>query len=165
MSYIVKRLAPGESILHEGRFHWLQKILPWLALIFLGILIIGVFIWIADLIRLKTTEMLITNRRVVLKRGFFNVKVDELNLASVEGAHIEQSFIGRIFGFGRLTLRGRGETEIVFPAMARPAQFRSALEAARMEDESRPVEVVAAANPVSPVNPSNRSARRELLSH
>ncbi len=169
MSYIAKRLAPGETILHEGRFHWMQRGAPWFALLFLGILVIGVIIWAAELVRLKTTEMYITNRRVVLKRGFFSVKVDELNLASVEGARIGQSFIARIFGFGRLTLRGKGETQIVFPSMNRPSSFRSALEAARMADEARPVEVAAAAAPAAgPPQERRKSGKRgsrELLTH
>lgn len=140
MSYISKRLAPDEVIVAEGRFHWLQYVWPWLALIFLGILIIGVVIWIKEMVRLNTTDFIVTNRRIVLKKGIINVDVDEMNLSSIEGSHIEQSILGRIFGYGQLTVHGRGEMEIRFPTMAKAGEFRAAAEGARMEGEIHPVE-------------------------
>jgi uncharacterized membrane protein YdbT with pleckstrin-like domain len=141
MSYLSRRLASGETIVHEGRFHWIQCTLPWLALLVLGILVIGVFIWIAEIVRLSTTRMIVTNRRVLLKKGFFTIQVDELILDSIEGAHIDQSIFGRIFGYGKLILRGRGDTHVEFPTMDRPSRFRAAIEDVRMHAEVRPVEV------------------------
>jgi uncharacterized membrane protein YdbT with pleckstrin-like domain len=145
MSYLSRRFAPGETIVHEGRFHWAQKLWPWIALVMLGILVIGIVIWFTELVRMGTTRMVVTSRRVLLKRGFWAVHVDELTLNSVEGAEIDQGLLGRIFGFGKLQLRGRGDTHINFPTMDRPGKFRAAIEAARMADETRgmqPVEVV-----------------------
>jgi uncharacterized membrane protein YdbT with pleckstrin-like domain len=139
MSYISRRLAPGEEILHEGRFHWVQKAWPWVALLVLGIIFVGVFIWIAELVRMNTTRMVVTSRRVILKRGFLSIKVDELTLASVEGAHVEQSIFGRMFGYGKLQIRGRGETHLQFPTMDRPGQFRAAIEDARIRGENVPI--------------------------
>jgi len=147
MSYIAKRLAPEETILRAGQFHWTQKLAPWLALLFLGWLVIGIFIWIGELFRLKTTEFVVTNRRLILKRGLFNVKVDEMNLASIEGGHIDQGILGRIFGFGRLTISGRGEMSIPFPTMAHPSAFRATIESARVGLEQEPVPVTPAPKP------------------
>jgi uncharacterized membrane protein YdbT with pleckstrin-like domain len=137
MSYLAKRLAPGEVIVHSGRFHWIRTVYAWGALIVLGVVLIGIFLWLAELIRLATTEFVVTNRRVVLKQGFFNVKVDELTLSSIEGAHIDQSIFGRLLGYGTLTMRGRGDTHLTFPAMVDPAAFRSAAEGARIDDETK----------------------------
>lgn len=144
MSYLSRRFADGEETVYEGRFHWAQKLWPWLALLMLGILVIGIVIWAAVLIRMRTTRMLVTNRRVMLKRGFWAVHVDELTLNSIEGAEIDQGVIGRIFGFGKLTLHGRGDTHIHFPSMDRPGKFRAAIETARIagEVQAAPVEVV-----------------------
>ena len=140
MSYIDKRLAPGEVIVYRGAFHWLQHFWAWMALIFLGVLLIGIVIWIKEMVRLNTTNFVVTNRRIVLKKGIINVDVDEMNLSSIEGSHIDQSIIGRIFGYGRLTVRGRGDSRIHFPTMAHAGQFRAAAEGARMEGEVHPVE-------------------------
>jgi uncharacterized membrane protein YdbT with pleckstrin-like domain len=164
MSYIAKRLAPGETIEVEGRFSWLQYVFPWAALLVLGVLLVGIVIWIREMVRLNTTEFVVTNRRVILKKGWLAVKSDELTLSAIEGSHIDQSFLGRLFGYGRLTIRGRGDTHLVFPTMARPGRFRTSAEAARMAEETRPVEVVpaseaaVAAASVSP--PLSRDARK-----
>ena len=140
MSYINKRLAPDEVIVAEGRFHWLAHLWAWLALVVLGVLLIGIVIWVREMVRLNTTNFVVTNRRIVLKKGILQVDVDEMNLSSIEGSHIDQSILGRIFGYGSLTVRGRGETQIKFPTMARPARFRAAAEGARMAGEIHPVE-------------------------
>ena len=75
MSYLARRLARGEEIVRVGRFHWLQKLAPWLALIFLGLLIIGVVIWAKELLRMGSAKMAVTNRRVLLKKGVLAVHV------------------------------------------------------------------------------------------
>jgi len=139
MSYITRRLAGGEEIIAEGRYHWFQKTWPWLALLFLGIIGIGIIIWAVALIRMATTKWAVTNRRVLLKRGFWTVHVGELTLPSIEGAEVDQSIFGRIFGFGKLKLKGRGETVLDFPSMAHPNRFRAAIEDARMRAEVQPV--------------------------
>ncbi len=159
MSYIAKRLAPGEQVAVEGRFHWLQYVYAWLALIVLGIVVIGVIIWIREMVRLATTEFTVTNRRVMLKQGFFTVKVDELTLGSIEGSHIDQSVIGRLFGYGRLTIRGRGETQIRLPTMARPSRLRAATEGALMAEEARPAEVIPVAPPNKQALPTGKARR------
>ena len=142
MSYISRRLAPGERIIRNGEYHWVQKAWPWVALVVLGILLIGIVIWLAALFRMSTTKWAVTNRRVILKQGFFRARVDELTLNSIEGAHVDQSLLGRILGYGKLRLSGRGETDLQFPTMSHPNMFRSAIEQARIAAESTPVEVV-----------------------
>ncbi|MEZ5938407.1 MAG: PH domain-containing protein [Hyphomonadaceae bacterium] len=137
MNYIDHQLADGETILVRGEFSWVQKALPWLALVFLGVVLVGIYLWVRESVRLATTEMVVTNRRLIVKKGLFNVDLDELTLGSLEGAHIDQSFLGRMFGMGRLLVRGRGETQLHFPTMAHPARFLAAAETARIEAERR----------------------------
>jgi hypothetical protein len=160
MSYISRRLAAGESIVYEGRFHFFQKLVPWLALLLLGVFIVGIVIWAGELIRQATTRWAVTNRRVMLKRGFFQVHMDELTLESIEGAHVDQSILGRMFGFGKLTLRGRGDTHIEFPTMDKPSHFRAAIEDARM-NERRPIDV-APAEPEPPIDETRGERKRRL---
>jgi uncharacterized membrane protein YdbT with pleckstrin-like domain len=158
MSYISRRLAPGEKIVREGHFHFFQLVWPWIALVLLGIIVIGIIIFVREMFRLGTTRMAVTNRRLILKRGFFVVNLDELTLGSVEGANIHQSIFGRMFGYGRLTVRGRGDTELHFPTMASPGRFRAAIEDARMHDEVKTVHV----EPEPPAGETPRERRRRL---
>lgn len=136
MSYLAKRLAPGETIAATGRFHWMQHVYAWALLVLLGLVLIGIFIWIREMIRLSTTEFLVTDRRIVLKQGFLAVRIDEVTLNSIEGAHIAQSLMGRLFNYGRLTIRGSGDTHLLFPTMADPGRFRAAAEGARIARET-----------------------------
>lgn len=150
MSYLSRRFADGEEVVYEGRFHWAQKVWPWLALLVLGVLVIGIVIWAAALVRMRTTRMLVTNRRVMLKRGFWAVHVDELTLGAIEGAEIDQGLVGRIFGFGKLILRGRGETHLRFPTMDQPGKFRAAVETARIAEETRALQPIDVAHDEPP---------------
>ena len=77
-----------------------------------------------------------TDRRIVLKQGFLAVRIDEVTLNSIEGAHIAQSLMGRLFNYGRLTIRGSGDTHLLFPTMADPGRFRAAAEGARIARET-----------------------------
>ena len=160
MSYVAKRLGPGEAVVVEGRFHWLQYLMAWAALVFLGIFVVGIVIFIKEMARLNTTDFVVTNRRVILKRGWMNVHLDELTLNSIEGAHIDRSILGRLFGYGKLELHGRGDTHMLFPTMARPDRFRSAIESARISEEARPLET-AVKRAISAPPPKRRLTRKE----
>jgi uncharacterized membrane protein YdbT with pleckstrin-like domain len=160
MSYVSRRLALGETVQYEGKFHWIQKAWPWVALLVLGVLVVGVIIWLVELVRMGTTQMVVTNRRVLLKKGFFSIKLDELTLGSIEGSHVDQSIFGRIFGYGKLTLRGRGETQLLFPTMDRPGAFRAAIEDARMHGE---VQSMAVAHEPEPPADETRHERKLRL--
>ena len=158
ISYISRRLAPGETIVHEGRFHFFQKIWPWIALVVLGVIVVGIIIWVAEMFRIGTTRMAVTNRRVILKKGFFSTQMDELTLGSIEGSHVSQSIFGRIFGYGKLSLKGRGETELEFPTMDQPGRFRAAIEDARMQGEVHSVHI----EPEPPIDETKSERRRRL---
>jgi uncharacterized membrane protein YdbT with pleckstrin-like domain len=137
MSFLDTRLAPGETVVYRGRFHIMQHIYAWAILLLLGVVLIGIFIWIREVVRLNTTEFVVTSRRVVLKDGFLAVRVNELTLSAIEGSEVHQSVLGRLFGYGRLTMRGRGDTHLEFPTIAHPRRFRSAAEGALMAGEGR----------------------------
>lgn len=143
MSYINTHLHEGEHVIYRGRFHWLWHARAWAALLIFGWLIIGIIYWIYEMIRLNTTEFAITNRSILLKKGFISAHVTQLSLEAVEGAKLDQGILGRIFGFGGLDIEGRGAGEIDFPTMARPAKFLSALNHAQMEAENAPMERLA----------------------
>lgn len=123
MRYIEKTLTSGEDVVYWGKFHWLWYARAWAVLIIFGILIVGIVWFIYEMLRLKTTEFAVTNRRIVIKRGILSAHVDQLSLSSIEGADLDQGIIGRIFGFGSLAIEGRGEGVLDFPTMAKPGEF------------------------------------------
>ena len=128
MGYIEETLSDSEHLIHEGHFHWTYYAAAWLSLIFLGVFVIGIIFFVQIMMRIWTTEVGVTNHRVILKTGWFSRSTDELALHSVEGVEVEQSILGRLFGYGRLIISGTGEEEVVTPLIADPLAFRKAID-------------------------------------
>lgn len=79
-----------------------------------------------------TTEMGVTNRRVVYKRGLISRKVEESRVDFIDGADLDQGIMGRIFNYGSVKVFGTGVEGIDFPRlMEDPVNFRRAILAAR----------------------------------
>ncbi|MGD9980497.1 MAG: PH domain-containing protein [Hyphomonadaceae bacterium] len=133
MRYIDQSLASGETVIQRGKWPVLFWIGAWLALLILGIAIVGVFIFVVAAVHMLTTDFAVTNRRVVIKRGLITRRTQELAVESVEGVSLQQSLLARLFGYGRVIVTGTGEATIVFPPMAHPVAFRRAIEAARAD--------------------------------
>ena len=133
MRYIDESLADGETIIQRGKWPGIFWFGAWAALILLGIIVVGVVIFLTAWIKMKTTDFAVTNRRVILKTGWLNRHTHELAVESVEGVSLDQSMIARMFGFGRVVVTGTGDAVIAFPPMANPVGFRRAIEAARAD--------------------------------
>lgn len=133
MRYIDESLAADETILRRGKWPGVFWFGAWAALLLLGIIVVGVIIFASAAIKMKTTDFAVTNRRVILKRGWLNRRTHELAVESVEGVSLDQSLIARLFGYGRVIVTGTGDAVIAFPPMAEPVAFRRAIEAARAE--------------------------------
>lgn len=130
MSYVRKTLAGDETVRLTARVHWIIWVRAWCALLLLGVVIVGVILFLRDLIFMVTTEVAITNRRLIKKTGWLNWKTSELELTSIEAVNLEQSFWGRLLGFGRLQIHGTGDDVWVSPLIAEPLRFRRELESA-----------------------------------
>lgn len=78
-----------------------------------------------------TTEIAITNKRLVYKRGLVARQVGEMSIDRIEGVNVMQSILGRIFGYGRVAVRGMGVGEVVLPPLDEPIAFRKAIDKAR----------------------------------
>lgn len=98
--------------------------------VFLAFLM-GLFRFVQMMIVKVTTEIAITNTRLIYKRGLVARYVGELNIDRIEGVNVLQSFFGRIFGYGRILVRGLGVGEVLLPTIADPIRFRKAIEKAR----------------------------------
>jgi len=133
MRYIDESLAEGETIIQRGQWPGIFWFGAWAALILLGIAIVGIFIFVRSAVIMKTTDFAVTNRRVILKRGWLNRRTQELAVESIEGVSVDQSMIARMFGYGRIVVTGTGDAVIVFPPMAHPVAFRRSIEAARAD--------------------------------
>lgn len=78
-----------------------------------------------------TTEIAITNQRLVFKRGLIARHIGEISIDRIEGVNVLQSIWGRMFNYGRLAIRGMGVGEVILPPIEDPITFRRAIEKAR----------------------------------
>ena len=112
MKCIKSTLPDNETIEMEISFHWTHTLVGWLYLLFLGWLIIGVFLFISMYLEKWTTERALTNRRLILKRGFIRRKTEEISFNRVEEVNLSQSILQRILGSGDIKVTGTGAGEI-----------------------------------------------------
>ena len=135
MSYIDESLVPGEVVLHRARVSWWSQ----MGMVVLGVLllvvVVGLFFLIAAWIRVHSTELAITNRRVIAKFGFIKRDTVEINLEKVEALRVEQGFWGRILNFGTILMTGTGGSIEPIPNIADPLVFRRKF----MEATDRPM--------------------------
>jgi uncharacterized membrane protein YdbT with pleckstrin-like domain len=87
-------------------------------------IVIGFLTILMPIIRQVTTEMAITNKRVIIKTGLISRDTLEMNLDKVETILVDQSILGRIFGYGTLEIVGTGGTREPFEQVADAMTFR-----------------------------------------
>jgi uncharacterized membrane protein YdbT with pleckstrin-like domain len=148
MSYIQRVLQPGEAVVHEARLHPLI-FLPalFLLVIALALLVAGTQFtgdislgfkaaaamfgllalasWARAAIRRATTELAVTDRRVIYKSGLLARHTLEMNRSKVESVDVDQSILGRIFSFGTIIVRGTGGSLEPIRQISDPLTFRS----------------------------------------
>jgi uncharacterized membrane protein YdbT with pleckstrin-like domain len=130
MSYVNSVLQPGERVIVRARLHW---IVYWHAIVLLvmGLLLLGwerstgagdvllevtaiifaVLIGVAFLhawFKRWTTEIAVTDRRVIFKRGFIKRYTVETNMDKVSSVDVAQSILGRLLDYGTVRVVGAG---------------------------------------------------------
>ena len=129
--YVKQTLSLSEQVLCTARFHWLYTFSAIWALILLGIIGIGIVIFLRMMITKWTTEIAVTNKRLIYKRGWIARDTDELSPKKIEEINVSQGVVGRILGFGKIRIQGTGGGEIVLPNIDDPLTFRREIENAK----------------------------------
>ena len=127
MSYIEKTLGNNEKILYRVNYHWLWTAIAILSLIFLGVFIIGIFIFLFMMIKKWTTERCITNFRLIQKTGWIARDTQEIRIDRMEEINLKQTIIDRIFGSGSIVVTGVGKGEIKLKFIDEPLVFQKKL--------------------------------------
>lgn len=80
---------------------------------------------LAPTVAFASSEFVITDLRVLIKTGIIHRKTAEVFISKVESISVDQSFMGRMFDFGTVRIRGTGGFEESFDSIAHPFQFRT----------------------------------------
>jgi uncharacterized membrane protein YdbT with pleckstrin-like domain len=154
MSYVAKVLQPGEQVVHVGRLHWIMY-LPAIIVLCVGVAVLavpstsdnraiiyiisGVLVLIAALsafrawFRQFTTEIAVTDRRIIYKTGFIARHTAEMNMHRVETVAVEQGIVGRLLNYGTVHIRGTGAGIENLTMVASPLALRSEITAPTIE--------------------------------
>ncbi len=97
---------------------------------FIAILVVGIFQYLMKALPWVYLEIVATTHRIVYSRGFFTRRTVEVAINRLQGVNLRQTFLGRIFNFGSLTIFGIGVDEIVLPPIANPVEFRRSVQEA-----------------------------------
>ena len=124
MGYVESNLMPGEVVQHQAKIHWMIYVPH----IFLMCIAIGFITIIGAILQVMTTEMAVTNKRVIIKTGLLSRRTLEMAVSKIETVGVDQGIFGRIFGYGTVTVRGTGGTKESFSWVADPLAFRQAVQ-------------------------------------
>jgi len=149
MKYYERIIQPEEIVKLIGRLHWTIYARAWLliagavaaailsqidpsledpaliaaaALLGCGLLLL-VRAWLVRV----TTEIVVTDRRIIHKVGLVARHTEEMNLSKVETVDVDQGLAGRILGYGSLLIRGTGGSWEPLRRVASPLAVRNAI--------------------------------------
>lgn len=147
MSYVDKVLQPNETVVYRTSLSWAMYI-PGLVVVAAGLVVlviaattfggsiwaygvaiavlaIGLYLLAAEWFERWTTEIAITNRRIILKRGFIRRDTIEMSVEKVESVDVQQSLFGRLLDYGDIVVRGTGAGLAPLRKIDAPLAFRS----------------------------------------
>jgi uncharacterized membrane protein YdbT with pleckstrin-like domain len=153
MSYVSSILQPGERVVYTTGPHWLLYapavvllvgaaalayfafteagdlgLMVLVAAAVLAVIAFGLWLW--AFLRRASTELAVTDRRVIYKTGLVQRHTVEMNMDKVESVNVDQSLLGRLFGYGTVTVHGTGGGLEPLSNIASPIAFRNHVTAA-----------------------------------
>jgi uncharacterized membrane protein YdbT with pleckstrin-like domain len=154
-SYIESLLGQQEKIILVTRQHWfilvraifleISAILIFLALsiicaikfpqwellvvaIFFILLLVPIGTMTRDILEWSNRQYLVTNRRVMQIAGIFNKNVIDSSLEKVNDVKMNQSALGRIFGYGDIEILTASELGVnLFKKIGQPILFKTTM--------------------------------------
>jgi hypothetical protein len=151
MAYYKKVLQTDETVKYLGGLHW---IVYGYAILF-GLCAVAAAIWflgattdqqkpfalaavgIAGLLGLiyfvrawftrLGTEIVVTDKRIIHKKGWIGRYTEEMNITKVETVDVEQSITGRVFGYGTVLIRGVGSSGEPLTRVSSPLALRNSI--------------------------------------
>lgn len=138
MSYVSETLLPGEKLVWMGKVHWIVMMTGLITLglaayltfsLYQGVVgfVLGIFGAISfakGVIYYFTTELAITDRRVIAKFGFISRVTFELNLNRVTSLTVDQPILGRLLNYGSISVIGMGGSYAPIHNIIDPLKFR-----------------------------------------
>ena len=131
MKFIKRTLPENETIEMEISFHWTHALIAWLYLVFLGWLLVGIYLFVSMYVEKWMTERALTNRRLVIKRGLIRRQTEEISFNRIEEVNLNQSILQRILGSGDIRVSGTGSGEVIMKNIDTPLSVQKKINEVR----------------------------------
>lgn len=94
-------------------------------------LLIGLCLFLFYFIMMIATEVGLTSKRLIFKKGLIFVDVKEVDLEEIKGGNVDNGVLGRLFNYGTVNLDARFVHDMSLPFIADPYRFLKALNETR----------------------------------
>ena len=147
MSYIDRNLIEGERVVYRTRLHWLVFAMPILVTVVVLLpvawflfdspnwqgltwvpLVVALLLLLPAFVKRQSSDFAVTNKRVMMKSGVMTTRSVELLFNKIEAIAVDQSLLGRMFGYGNIVVTGSGGTREAFSQIQSPLEFRRAVQ-------------------------------------
>lgn len=139
-SYVESNLLPGEDVVHSAPVSFII----YLPFVFLSVALFGAgflfgevgrLFWligavalvlglITCAIRKASTEIAVTNKRIIIKVGLIRRETVEQFLEKIDSISVEQTVMERLFNAGTIIVRGSGQSFAPVANIDDPLAFR-----------------------------------------
>lgn len=141
MSYIDKNLLPDERILFRTKKHVIIFLIPLFWTIFSiyassymrsnPILVkldwtpwvVALIFWGYSGLEYIFSEFAVSNKRVMMREGFFYRHTNEMRLVTISQVNVDQSLLGQILDYGIVSINAFGAFD-AYPMIAKPFTFQ-----------------------------------------
>jgi hypothetical protein len=125
---VVTKIAQAKEYIPEEALPYLEKANT-MRRVGLGMLLLvfGLIKLVNTVIKKKTVEHAVTNKKTIKKKGMIAVETNELNLDRIESVKIHQTAFDRIINRGRVLVTGIGMEQIDMRGMKNPAELKKAI--------------------------------------
>ena len=91
------------------------------------IVLVGIMLLLGAYVRQTSTEIVITNKRLIAKYGFVSRATFEILANRITGANFDQTVFGRMLGYGTILVHGAGGEISPIDQVENPQLFYRAL--------------------------------------
>jgi len=140
MPSVQSNLMPDERIICTAQVHWCVFV-PGAFIMASAVLLaltvglegnpmfflffwLGVYFLVRAYATRKATELAVTNKRVFATHGLVERESIELNHSKVESFVVTRGIVGRLFGYGTITISGAGGVRTSLERIENPLEFR-----------------------------------------
>ena len=149
MTYVDKILEPGETVRYRTTLSWtvyangicvalaaliaayggVKLAVPSFQLLAAALALIALVALAFAHLKRASTEIAVTDRRIIFKRGLIRRHTVEMNMQKVESVDVDQTLLGRLFDYGDVTVRGVGSSFERLDFIDAPLKLRSTVTA------------------------------------